>query len=640
MRIYARRKRQDNTLESKQEKWIRGLNTLVSSSQIRDDELSSATDIQLVEDGKIQCPRDGQDYFGSSSGSRVTGLFPYYQADGTRELLRTSGTVLQKYNTSTSGWDNVTGATYTTTLRTEGVTAYDKLYLENGTDNLSFYDGTDITTFTSISAPTITNVARTGTTGSFTFSYKVTAVNATGESTASAADSDNLNQAVLDSSNYMTITWGAVTDATGYNIYGRKDGFWTFITYLEGNGSTTYVDKGTITPSPVFTPPEGNSTGGQKGKYISLYKDSLFISGDPDNPSRLYYSGGGDNITDFTIGGGGGFIDISKNDGQKITGSIVFKNSLIVFKEESIYQFEFDSSGLPSVTQINPAIGCVAPRSIVAVENDIFFASRRGIFTIGNEAGFAFDVLRTNELSSRVRSIYNTIDSGYIDMTTAVYATTGNVNLVVFSYTPSGATTNQKALVYDRERLAWYHWTNITANCWANYRGSDGAIHVLYGDDGSGYVKEILTGTDDFGTAIEGSFQLKSIDFKDIARYKNLKDISVVLRKPSGNANLSVIVDGTTTTYSANISTISPSINWGHYVLTEFLLGESYGSGSVTTADEIVLRTKRNLNSEGKTFALSFDNGSSGASFTLLAVKLSASERSLRYRRSGDIITG
>ena len=77
MRGYAKSKTPQKLLISKQNKWIRGLDTLVSNTQIRPDELSEATDIQLVEDGKIQCPRDGQAYFGSTSGTRVTGLFTY-----------------------------------------------------------------------------------------------------------------------------------------------------------------------------------------------------------------------------------------------------------------------------------------------------------------------------------------------------------------------------------------------------------------------------------------------------------------------------------------------------------------------------------------------------------------------------------
>lgn len=639
MREYKRQKSRRKTLESTMEKW-KTVNKLVSKTQVKADELVDGLNIQLVEDGKIQCPRDGQDYYGSESGSRVTGLFPYYKSDGTKELLRTSGTALQKYNAGS--WDNISGKTYTTTLNTYGVLAYDKLYLENGTDNLTYYDGTDITTFTERSAPTISNVARTGTTGSYTYSYKITAVTDNGETTPSAADSEVANVSELDDSTYMTVTWGSVTGATGYNVYGRKDGSWYFLAYVEGNSSTTYVDKGQDSTQEFFTPPEGNSTGGQKGNYITIYKDSLFIAGDPDNPSRLYYSGGGDKVEDFTIGGGGGFIDITKNDGQEITGMIVFKDSLLVFKERSIYKFSFSESGLPSVEQVNPAIGCVAPKSLVNVENDVFFAGEDGVYTLGNEAGFAFDVLRTNELSVPVRSEYQSIDPAYIENISAVYAKQNQQNLVIFCYTPSGSTTNSKALVYDRQRLGWLPtWDNITANCWAVYKGSDGVRHVLYGDDSSGYVKEaMVSDQEDFGSSINAYFELRSESFKKSGtnRYKTLKDVDLLLRSPSGTIIFKIVVDGVDTELTLNLTTINPIINFGHYTFTDFLFGESFGSGAVTTSDENLLRSMKNLNILGRSFGLRFENNSSGK-FTLLLANMTAKPRSDRYRKSTDLVS-
>lgn len=639
MREFRKAKGKRQILTVKQDKWIKAVNTLVSSTQIRPDELASGIDIQLIEDGKIQCPRDGQEYFGNSSGSRVTGLFPYYKSDGTRELLRTSGVNLQVYNPSTGDFDNVSGYTYTTTLNTEAVVAYDRLYLINGTDPITYYDGTSITSFTAISAPSAPTPTRTGTAGTYTFSYKITAVTAVGETTPSSAGSTTLNQSTLDDTSYMTVTWSAVTNAIGYNVYGRRDGEWYFMTYLEGNTSLTYVDKGQDTPSEAFTPPEANSTGGVTGRYIELYKDSLFVYGDPANPSRVYYSGGADKIHDFTVGSGGGFIDVSKNDGQLGTGLIPFKNTMIIFKERSVYQFSFTTTGLPQIVQVTNAVGCIAPRSIVAVENDIFFASERGIFTLGNEAGFSFDVLRTNELSARVRSIFQSINPTYLKNISAEYATKNNVNYVIFSYTPSGATTNSKALVYDRERLGWIQWTNIQANCWTSWIDSTGATRVLYGDDASGYVKEVLTGSDDFGTAIQGSFKLRGESFKTgLDEHKKLKDVSVVLREPNGSVNMAVVVDGSETEFNANIATISPSINFGHYVFSDFLLGVSYGSGAITSSDDIVLRTKKNLNLDGKSFQLTFNNGSSGASFVLLQITMTAKPRNPRYRESDELI--
>lgn len=637
MRQYQKRQPSRKILESTMERW-KTINKVVSKTQVKPSEIVDGMNVQLVEDGKIQCPRDGQAYYGGTSGSRVTGLYPYYHSDGTNKLLRTEGTKLQYYNSGS--WSDVSGATYTTTLNTNGVLAYDKLYLENGTDNLTYYDGTSITTFTQRSAPTISNVARTGTTGTYTYSYKVTAVTANGETTPSAADSEVANVAELDNSTYMTVTWGAVTGAIGYNVYGRKDGSWYFLAYVEGNGSTTYADKGQDSPQEFFTPPEGNSTGGQKGKYIAVYKDSLFIAGDPDNPSRLYYSGGGDKIEDFTIGGGGGFIDISKNDGQTITGMIVFKDSLLVFKERSIYKFSFTTSGLPQVEQVNPAIGCVAPRSIVAVENDVFFAGEDGVYTIGNEAGFAFDVLRTNELSVPVRPEYQSIDPAYIQNIAAVYAKQNEQNLVVFSYTPAGSTTNSQAMVYDRQRLGWLPtWDNINANCFTVYKGSDGVRRVLYGDDSSGYVKEMMTGTDDFGSAIDAYFELKSESFKTgTNRYKTLKDLDLLLRNPTGTILLKVVVDGVSTELTINLTGVNPAINFGHYVLAEFLLGESYGSGTITAQDENLLRSMKNLNLLGRSFGLRFENNSSGK-FTLLLANMTVKPRSNRYRKSEDLVS-
>lgn len=559
-------------------------------------------------------------------------------------LLAISSGSLYSFVEEDNIWNGpIAGHTYSTTKRADGVIAYDRLYITSPDDPLTYFDPGigDIITFTSRSAPTSPACTRSGgSAGSYTFSYKITTVTATGETTPTAAVSATVNQATLSVSVKMQVSWSAATGALGYNVYGNKDGNWYFMKYVEGNSSTSYEDTGVDTPNELFTPPTENTTAGPSGVDIEQYKDSLFVIGDEDNPSRLYYSAGGDKIHDFSASNGGGFIDISKNDGQTGTALKVFKNTLLVFKEGSVYQFAFATSGAPQVTQVTSAVGCVATRSVVTVENDVFFCDRRGVFSIGNEAGFAFDVLRTNELSARVRSVYQTIDPAYIGNISATYATKNNVNLVIFSYTPSGSTTNSKALVYDRERLAWYEWTNVSANCWATNIGvTDDAQHVLYGDDSGGYLKEILSGDDDFGSNIIGSFKLKAETFKgDLVRYFDLKDVSVALREPIGVVNLSVIVDGSTTAMTTNASTVSPSINFGHYVFKEFLFGSSYGTGSVSTSDEIVLRTKKNVNIRGKSFTLRFTNSPTG-SFTLLSTELTAKPRSDRYRASTDLIS-
>jgi hypothetical protein len=101
---------------------------------------------------------------------------------------------------------------------------------------------------------------------------------------------------------------------------------------------------------------------------------------------------------------------------------------------------------------------------------------------------------------------------------------------------------------------------------------------------------------------------------------------------------MSIIKDGTETATTMNVSTVAPAINFAHYIFQKFTFSDSYGTGAVTSSDDNVLRTKRNLNLQGRSFMLSFTNGSSGASFTLLQTTMTAKPRALRYRVATDII--
>ncbi|MEI9913651.1 MAG: hypothetical protein WDN66_01435 [Candidatus Saccharibacteria bacterium] len=59
----------------------------------------------------------------------------------------------------------------------------------------------------------------TGTTGSSTYDYSVTAVNAYGGQSTATATGTSKGNATLSGSNYNHIAWSAVTGATGYDVY-------------------------------------------------------------------------------------------------------------------------------------------------------------------------------------------------------------------------------------------------------------------------------------------------------------------------------------------------------------------------------------------------------------------------------------
>ena len=109
-----------------------------------------------------------------------------------------------------------------------------------------------------LAAPTglALSTATTGGTlaASTAYSYQVTALNAVGQTLASALVS--LTTGSTTSTNTITATWNPVYGATSYSIYGRVSGS---IAEIANVTTTSYTDTGSVTPSGAL--PTENTTG-------------------------------------------------------------------------------------------------------------------------------------------------------------------------------------------------------------------------------------------------------------------------------------------------------------------------------------------------------------------------------------------
>src|SRR5882672_2537503 len=178
-----------------------------------------------------------------------------------------------------------------------------------------------------------------------------------------------------------------------------------------GSNSSTVLDGLTLS-RPATT---------VRAAFGIYYGDKQIVSGVREQPNRLYISDPND-VSDFTnanptgtgkysvydstthpgatdfSGSGANYIDVAKDDGDKITALAKYQTQLIIFKERSIYSLEFDANGLPTISLVTNAIGCVSHWSVDSVDNDMIFASRKGYYVFGTQQNY-FDQLRTNELS-------------------------------------------------------------------------------------------------------------------------------------------------------------------------------------------------------------------------------------------------
>lgn len=92
-----------------------------------------------------------------------------------------------------------------------------------------------------------------GTLAAGTYYYRVTAINAVGETLPSTETS----QVTTGTTSTVTVNWGAVVGATGYKIYGRSTGAELFLAQV--GAVTTWTDTGSLTPSGAM--PTANTTG-------------------------------------------------------------------------------------------------------------------------------------------------------------------------------------------------------------------------------------------------------------------------------------------------------------------------------------------------------------------------------------------
>ena len=144
-----------------------------------------------------------------------------------------------------------------------------------------------------ISAPgSVTATASGHTANKYTYSYVVTAIAADQirESVASSAASDSGN--LLEQGGIVTISWGAVSGASGYNVYKLQGGLYGYI----GQTSGTSIIDDNIAPDLGKTPPQYetvfNSTNNYPGA-VSYFEQRRIFAGTINQPQNIWMTKSG-----------------------------------------------------------------------------------------------------------------------------------------------------------------------------------------------------------------------------------------------------------------------------------------------------------------------------------------------------------
>lgn len=149
-----------------------------------------------------------------------------------------------------------------------------------------------------------------------------------------------------------------------------------------------------------------------KFKKLLVFKDYLLGIGDPDNPSRLWYS---EQYAPQIFGLDGqftGYVDIDPNNGSPLTGFAVFKDYLLVFKYNSTYRLSYtqDPSIPFNITQLSNTIGSLGFFNQISTDYGVFILSQwgpalatyAGVDTVGDEIMPFFKTLDHTDLTFSV----------------------------------------------------------------------------------------------------------------------------------------------------------------------------------------------------------------------------------------------
>lgn len=296
------------------------------------------------------------------------------------------------------------------------------------------------------------------------------------------------------------------------------------------------------------------------------------------------------------------FIDVAKDDGDFITGLANFGGFLMIFKQHSIYQLDFDDTGNPEVTLVTAATGAISHQSIENVENDVYFLSPEGVRVLGNQPQY-FTAIRTNIVSAAIEPIIEGINSAAQAKCNALY-----INNEYILGVPTASSSISNCIVFDKRFGGFLEWDTICPNAMIQFIDTTNKPHFYYLDDGGTQLYEVVQGRyNDNGAAINAFFTSKAQDFGNLDITKLFVDLGLLFRRLSGLITVDLYTDDGISAGEAVLGSGS-ILGMGVDAIGLVELGLGGNQSSNTTSGEtsdIPLRIEVNTNSRTLQFKVS-----------------------------------
>lgn len=591
---------------NKIDKFRGGTQTYVNEARTSTEYATESTNLIQKQDGIWQT-RPGVAYYGQEVTGEDTldGAFEYEKTDGTRETIVIGGTTGAIYKSTDGGaWSTISGATLTAGNKPSFQQINTVLYITNGVDPMTIYDGSSLSQYTAISAPgTPSASAGAGlTTGSgYDNYYRIQATNSVGRTTPSATSLHVQTDKLRDywsttSSDYLDLSWTAVTGADGYEIYwGEFDGF----EYLIGRSTTnSFRDQGeTVNPKNIYVETaDDNTTGSPKYRKLEISGSRIWGTYDPDNKWRVGWTGTGSRIGYFSAFYGGGDVDIEyggKNRPYDVVHYRTGKGDPITTVlcssangNGSIFQIELSaqtvgdvSITIPIVYKIIGSIGTDCPWGVIKEGDNVMFPNRKGVYALRNKQQI-YNVLATDNLITNVRDQWNSLNFSNIENFVGYYK-----DPYVFLSVSEG-NENDITAVYDSERKNWSWKWSVGFKQFLEYtdNSSSQTTHFLAVPTSGNRLAEISDNiTGDYGEAFYQSYisPLIPVD-KDYTTLAKVREAIAEIGNFQGTVTFTILGIQKNKTLAViaqkTKSSSTGTTGWGDDFFSDFLFSDTSGT--------------------------------------------------------------
>lgn len=519
-----------------------------------------STNLLQVQDGRWK-NRWGRAYWGTAitGETEIYGVGNYIKTDGTREMIAVTGSGKAYKSQDGGAWTEVTGATFDVSARNyhfKQINNY--LFISNGADRWTRYNGTVLSRYTAITAPIGTGGSRGAglSAGSYNQNYKITALNDIGETEGSARITVTTNKMRdtwnLASNEYIDLSWTAVSGATKYQIYYAPVAGEEVL--LAESTTNAYKDDASATINEYYACPTDNTTGAPKFSMIATSVGRIWGIAPDEYGQRVFWSGTGQFLGVFSYAYGGGWQDLDAGSDEKVsfiehsrTGKGDSAATIVTANPAgggSIWQMQVASIEVAGMTIIVPAYdkvvgstGSKAQGAALLVGDSVVFLGKDGVTTLSNKPNVS-NVLSTQTTSREIQPSY----LGLNWATAPQWRAYQYKNFTIYTGT-EGTGENDLVFVRDNDLDRWYwKWTFGTRG-FLEYTDNNEKTAFLHIPTSGNHLVEISENiVGDFGEAIKTSLLTGLIPVsKDKYDFAKVAEALIDLGRPKGTIRFEVL---------------------------------------------------------------------------------------------------